>query len=532
MVQSYKQKYKATDSYDAIIIGSGMGSLTAGAVLAKEGKSVLILERHYEAGGYTHVFKRRGYEWDVGIHYIGEVQREKSLTRKLFDYVSDGNLKWADMGEVYDRIVIGDKTYDLVKGVTNFKAKLLEYFPEEGEAIKQYVDLVFRATKTSKNFFLDKALPPIASKLAGSWMRSPFLKFARRTTLEVLNDLTDNQELIKVLTGQFGDYGMPPAESSFVMHASLVRHYFSGGNFPIGGSSQIVNTIDPVIERAGGTILTNAEVDEVVIEGNRAVGVRMLDGHVFRSKLIISGVGIINTYKKLLPEFIVHKHRLDSHIQQVRPSVAHACLYIGLNGSPAELRLPKANYWIYPDDLSHDENVARYVKNIKQPFPVVYISFPAAKDPDWPNRYPGKSTIDIITLMPYEVFEQWEESKWKKRGEDYEALKEEISQRLLEALFQQEPHLRDHIDYYELSTPLTTRHFVNYDKGEIYGIEHGPDRFELPFLRPRTPIKGFYLTGQDIVTVGVGGALFAGLLTAAAITKKNLVKKVMEASFD
>ena len=90
MIQSYKQKHEVADYYDTIIIGSGMGSLTTGALLSKEGQKVLILERHYTAGGFTHVFKRKGYEWDVGIHYIGEVQRPDSLTKKLFDYVTDG----------------------------------------------------------------------------------------------------------------------------------------------------------------------------------------------------------------------------------------------------------------------------------------------------------------------------------------------------------------------------------------------------------------------------------------------------------
>ena len=80
----------------------------------------------------------------------------------------------------------------------------------------------------------------------------------------------------------------------------------------------------------------------------------------------------------------------------------------------------------------------------------------------------------------------------------------------------------------ELSTPLTTQHFVNYEKGEIYGIDHAPDRFELPFLRPRTPLKNFWLTGQDIVTAGVGAALFSGVITAAAVTRKNLLKQIMD----
>lgn len=531
MIQSYKQKYELQASYEAILIGSGLGSLSTAAMLAKEGKKVLVLERHYTAGGYTHVFKRPGYEWDVGIHYVGEMERRNSLTRKLFDYITDGQLKWADMGEVYDRVVIGEATYDFVKGTENWISRMKAYFPEEEAGIDAYVEAVFAATKASGSFFMEKALPPLLGKLAGGYLRRGLLKYAARTTLDVVRSCTENERLIKVLTAQFGDYGLSPAESSFAMHAALVRHYFAGGYFPVGGSSRIVETIAPVIAAAGGTILINAEVDEVVVENNHATGVRMKDGTVFSAKTIISGAGIVNSYEKFLPQATVARHGLRKQLQQVRPSVAHVCLYIGLKGTPEALQLPKANYWVYPATGTHEESIARYLEDIRSPFPVVYISFPAAKDPDWSRRYPGRSTIDIITLMPYEVFEEWEGSRWKKRGDAYEALKESLSQRLLEALYEREPQLRGQVDYYELSTPLTTRHFVNYDRGEIYGIEHTPDRFRLKFLRPHTPVKNFFLTGQDIVTVGIGGALVSGLLTAAAITRKNLMKKVMAAEF-
>ncbi|MFP2996875.1 NAD(P)/FAD-dependent oxidoreductase [Spongiivirga sp. MCCC 1A20706] len=530
MVQSYKQKPDLQERYDSIIIGSGMGSLTTAAILAKEGQKVLVLERHYTAGGFTHVFKRKGYEWDVGIHYIGEVQRSNSILKKLFDYVSNGNLKWADMGDVYDRIIIGDTSYDLVKGVQNFKDKLVGYFPDERQAINDYVNLVFSVNKSSKNFYLNKALSPLISAIIGRFMRKPYQNYADKTTYEVLRTLTNNEELIKVLTGQYGDYGLPPKQSSFPMHASVARHYFSGGSFPIGGSSQIVETIDPVIEAAGGTILVNAEVDEIVVKNNIATGVRMKDGTVFYAKKIISGAGIMTTYKKLLPKASVVKHRLDNQLKKIEPSVAHSCLYIGLNGSPQELKLPKTNFWIYPEKGDHDSIVEKYLANTDEEFPVVYISFPSAKDPDWSNRYPGKSTIDIITLVPYEEFEPWNDSRWKKRGQEYEAKKEKIALRLLEELYKQLPHLRDKVDYYELSTPLTTQHFVNYEKGEIYGLDHSPKRFRQKFLKPRTPIKNFYLTGQDIVTAGVGAALFSGVLTTAAMTGKNILKKVMQST--
>ena len=525
MIQSYKQKYEIDAHYDVILIGSGMGCLAAGACLAKEGKKVLLLERHYTAGGYTHVFKRRGYEWDVGIHYIGEVGKEQGVLRRMFDYITDGALQWADMGEVYDRIVIGEKTYDFPKGVENWKEAMKGYFPGEEGAIDRYVELVFEVSKASRDYFTEKALPSYLQKLTGNRLRKPYLKYATRSTLSVLQELTDNQELIKVLTGQYGDYGLPPSQSSFAMHISISKHYFNGGYFPIGGSSRIAETIDKVLDQHVSTILTNAEVDQVIVENNQAKGVRMADGNELTADMVISGTGVFNTFTKLLAREQVNQHKLEEHLTQVKPSAAHACLYIGLNGSPSELNLPKANYWIYPDDLDHDGLVARYEKDLDAPFPVVYISFPSAKDPSWSERYPGKSTIDIITVMPFTIFEEWKETRWKKRGESYEELKERFAQRLLEVLFEKEPQLRGKVDHYELSSPVTTKHFMNYDFGELYGIDHNPKRYQQKFLQPKTPIKHFYLTGQDIVSAGVAGALFAGFLTASNITKKNIVKE-------
>ena len=423
MVQSYKKQINLKNTYDVILIGSGMGSLTAGALLAKEGKKVLILEKHYTAGGFTHVFKRKGYEWDVGIHYIGEVQRPNSPVKKLFDYVSNSQLKWADMGDVYDRIIIGDKTYDFVKGIENFKNQLIGYFPDEEGAIKAYITHVIAANKANGKFYASKAIPVLLNKIIGWKMRKKHLNYSDKTTYDVISALTKNEALIKVLTGQYGDYGLPPKQSSFAMHAAVVKHYFHGGSFPIGGSSQIVKTINPIISEAGGAIVISADVKEIIIENNKAKGVLMADGKSFFSNIIISGTGVINTFKKLIPQAVSKKHGLLDKLQKVNPSVSHASLYIGLNGSPEALKLPKTNLWIYPKEGDHDTLVSNYVKDIDAPFPVVYVSFPSAKDPDWSNRYPGKSTINIITLLPFDVFSNWEDSKWMKRGDDYNELK-------------------------------------------------------------------------------------------------------------
>ena len=528
MAGSYKQNPELKEPYDVIFIGSGMGCLAAAALLSKEGRRVLVLEQHYTPGGYTHVFKRRGFEWDVGIHYIGEMQRKNSAMYRLFHYITDVQLKWADMGEVYDRIFLGSRSYDLVRGVGNFKRELSSRFPGEEQAIERYVELVFKANKAGGAFYMSKALPPLIGRLLGPLMTRSFLKYSDKTTYEVLRDLTDNEDLIRVLCGQYGDYGLAPKKSSFAMHATVARHYFDGGSFPVGGSSRIAKTIEPLIEKAGGRILVNAAVKQVLVKNDTAIGVEMEDGRQIHSGQVVSGAGIVNSFRHLLPPEVAAEHGLDRALEQVKPSACHACLYLGLEGTPEELGLPRTNYWLYPDKGDHDSCVERYLENPEEEFPVVYISFPAAKDPDFQNRYSGKSTIDIITLVPWDLFKPWDGTAWMKRGKEYEALKDKISKRLIGKLLEHFPKLEDRIVHQELSSPLSTKFFTRYEQGEIYGIDHSPGRFRKKHLQPRTPVKGFYLTGQDIVTAGVGGALFSGLLTASALSGKNLMKKVMK----
>lgn len=530
-IASYKQ-HPPTEQYDAIIIGSGMSGLTCGALMAKAGKKALILEAHYTPGGYTHVFKRSGYEWDVGIHYLGGLGRPDSMMSRMFAYISNDQLAWADMGEVYDKIIFGDETFDFYKGPDNFVAHLKQQFPDplDHKAIDQYMDLVKQVNRASRTYFMQKAFPPQIAATMGGQMAAPFLEFAGQTTREVLEELTSNQKLIAVLTGQFGDYGLPPRQSSFAMHAILVNHYLHGGYFPVGGSARIAKTVAQVIAGAGGQILTNAAVSQILVEDETAVGVCMTDGTRLRAPLVISSAGIFNTYQKLLPPEIASRYNLEQKLEAVSPSVSHLGLYLGFEESAEALGLQRANYWIYPEgQYDHDANIEAYLDDPNAPFPVVYISFPSAKDPDWERRYPGKATVDIITLAPYEWFARWEDSKWKRRGNDYEAFKEKLSQRLLNVLYRYEPQLAGKVAHYELSTPLSTRHFVNYDRGEIYGLRHDPTRFEQDFLRPYTPIKNLFLTGQDIVTCGVGAALMAGVLTMSAAHQTDYLSDIMRA---
>ena len=229
------KRYRAervADDYDVIVIGSGIGGLTSAALLSQLGKKVIVLEQHYTAGGFTHAYERNGYEWDVGVHYIGEMGR-KSAGRRLFDFISAGQLQWAAMDKVYDRIVLGDETFDFVTGKDNFTASLKQQFPNDHQAIDRYMVLVKETAQYMRRVGQVKAMPPLIGKLM-SWLPGYSLpKKVLDSSYNVLRGITDNEKLIAVLCGQWGDHGCPPKESVFLMHALIAGHYFNGGGWSL-----------------------------------------------------------------------------------------------------------------------------------------------------------------------------------------------------------------------------------------------------------------------------------------------------------
>ena len=526
----YKQ-WKPDGDYDAIVIGSGMGGLATAALLAQHaGKRVLVLERHTTAGGFTHVFRRKGYEWDVGVHYIGSVHRDESFLRTLFDRISGGGLEWEDMGDVVDTVIVGDRRVEYLAGREAWRQRMHAEFPDQADAIDHYMEMVDEVTQRTRTFFASKALPPAIGPVAGPLMRRGFLRLSDRTLGDVLDGLTSNQMLKAVLAAQFGDHGMPPSRASFAIHAMIFRHYLGGGAYPVGGSSRIAATVAPQIESAGGQIVLGAEVATILIgDGRKAEGVELVDGRTLSAPIVISDAGVPNTARKLLPEGAPGRDRLIATVNRIGRSACHLCLYVGIRQTAEQLGLGRSNLWVYPD-ADQDAAIDAYMDDPSAPIPLAYISFPSAKDPDFERRFPGRATVEVVSLANYDWFKPWEDKPWLKRGEDYDRLKERLSDRLLDILIREVPQLDGVIDYHELSTPISTRHFADYDQGEIYGLEHSPARFRETALQPRTPLKGFYLTGQDVCTAGVAGALFGAVVATSAVLGRDIVKDIMTSS--
>ncbi len=511
----------AANKYDAIIVGSGISGLATAGYLTKAGKKVLVLEKHSVPGGFSHTFSRKKFEWDVGVHYIGNLHNEASHLWKAFHYLSDGGIQWASMGEVYDKAVFGKDEYEFVAGEEAQMARMITYFPDEEKAIREYYRLIRKANGFASMYLGEKAMPFWLSRTVGWLLRKPIEKFMRKTTYEVLRALTANEKLIAVLTTQCGNYGLTPKKSPFAAHAIVAGHYINGGAYPVGGSAQINRKIIEAFTKRGSEIYCKAEVEQLLTENGKAKGVRMSNGDEIFAPIVISSIGASNTLNGIAknePALASLRHAVN----KVQPSTGHLCISLGLSKSDEELQLPKHNIWFF-NSYATDADFDAYTDIETQLPSLLYISFPSAKDPAWKEHNPGKASVQVIVPSNYEWFRKWESTRWGRRGEDYDALKERTAQRILEKAYEVLPQLKGNIEIMDVSTPLSTKHFNSYGHGEIYGLEHSRERFAIKDLRVFTRIENFYLTGQDVICVGVGGAWAAAMFTASVILKKLLL---------
>ena len=266
---AFREKKIPTD-LDYVVIGTGMGSLYCAALLAKAGKKCLLIEQHYVAGGCTHSFEDHGYEFDTGLHYVGRMEKYKML----LDLVSTNvKVDWAKMGceedgYCYDEIKLGDdKPYKIRAGEEAFVSDLIEEFPDEAEAVREYVRLCKRVNKKADMYFYGKLFSPWIQYLLNKLVNKEYFEFASKSTWDVVCQLTSNKRLRGILCGQFGDYGLKPQDSSFLIQAGITAHYLGGAFYPIGGSQMISKALIPTIEAAGGRVLVSCRVKTIDVDG-------------------------------------------------------------------------------------------------------------------------------------------------------------------------------------------------------------------------------------------------------------------------
>ena len=318
----------------------------------------------------------------------------------------------------------------------------------------------------------------------------------------------------------------------------MVMHTMLGTFYPKGGASEIAYNMIPTIEATGGRVLVRVRVKEIIVNNGCAVGVKVTKGkqeYTIMAPLIISDAGLMNTVHRLLPGHVTKKYQMDCLTKKVEPSIGVISVFVGLDGTKEELGLTAQNIWAFTDEKIENVGLNYMVLTPEDAksasVPIIFISFPSAKDPTFNSRYPGKSTAELITLTPSKWFEEWKDEKVMHRGDDYTSFKMKLGRQMWQQLCIMYPHLEDKLEYFEVGTPLSNQYYLESYSGEVYGLNHDVNRFD-PYvqteLRPETPVSGLYLAGQDVFCVGFVGGLFGGVLCASAILKRNIPIELMK----
>ncbi len=505
-------------NWDAIIIGSGMGGLTAAGLLAKVARMrVLVLEKHSERGGQTHVFRRDGAPWDVGLHYVGHLQ-EGTLERRLLDFLSGGALRWNRMPDDFERFVYPGLTFAVPSDPSRYEARLIERFPDEAGAVRRYFrDLRSVARWTILGIQQQMAPAPLACLIAQ--YRRLGAAEATQTTGAYLARHFSSPLLKALLASQWGDYGVPPKQSAFAIHALVAGSYFDGAWFPQGGAGQIARTFEQGIETSAGAIKVCQEVTQIVTSGGRAIGVKAIDQSgadpvevAYHAPVIISNVGAQLTYQRLLPvdgEIGRRTAKARALLDSLVGGLSAVNLYVRLKEPVSTLGVQGENYWINTE-LDHDDVEAHTAMVLAGEPRHAYLSFPSAKSGD--ERF---HTAEIIAMVQADAFKAWRGTSSGNRGRDYAELKERIAQGLLRLADTAVPGFSALVRYSELSTPLTVEHFTSRLDGCFYGLPATPKKYRSAGFSARTPIDGLYLSGSDVASLGIVGAMMGGAAAAS-----------------
>lgn len=509
--------------WDVIVIGSGIGGMGCAAALAKQGKRCLILEQHYVPGGFTHTFTRKGYSWDVGVHCVGEMS-ERDIPGQILSWLTDGELKWQHMGAKYEHFYYPDGfEIDFPSNYDGFRRALEEKFPKEREGIALYFKTVKEAVKEAKPYFGMKMLPEWAGRAGTQVMRAINRKdYWTRTTRDVLREIIPNPKLRAVLVGQWGYYGSTPSESCFAIHAMVVAHFMRGGYYPVGGSAAIANGLLKTVKAAGGETIVRAPVAEILVQGGKAVGVKLEGGgQEILAERVVSAAGARITAEDLVPGEWKETPWARA-IREIPPSPPHLSLYLGIEGDIRAAGGTLGNQW-----FCETWDMERRDWEVQDPgseAPMLFMSFPTLKDPTHDPGPTQRHTAEVVTFVPWKAFEKWKGTRRGHRDPEYMVFKKSIEERLIAQLRSHVPRIMDLVKYHELSTPLSTVHFTRAIHGAIYGLEATPRRFKSPHLQTRTPIKNLYMAGADVTSLGVTGALVGGVLAAATIEPRLLPK--------
>ncbi len=507
------------NDFDTIIIGSGAAGLSAAICLSRAGQKVLVLEQHDVPGGWCHSFMLEGQRFSPGVHYIGQMEKGES-TSMLYEGLGIANdLTFFRMNpKGYEHVRIAEKKFDMPAGIENLYASLSEKFPHEKEGLKKYLDMVHMVSQ-QLNFivnmkgFWDNLLVVYHTRYLG--------KYGLFNLRKVINWFIKDPLLKGILNAQCGDHGLPPSMVSFPLHCAVMDHYFNGAYYPMGGGAGIVKAMTKSISRYGGEVKTKQRVKKILLENSdrnkSAVGVELENGEIIRAKNIISNADPGKTYLDLVGEGNL-SDKLRKRLLSTRYSVASLMMFLTVDMDVRAAGMDSGNIWLLKDesvDVIYEKMVANDILTDDE-FPGMFISCTSLKDP---ASFNGRHhTIEMVTFIDYKTFEKYN-GEGGNKSEGYLAMKERISEKMLNGLERILPGVKNKIVHAELGTPITNEFYINGTRGNAYGTEKTFNQIGPFAYQAKSEIENLYLCGASVLAHGVAGAANSGVKTASVILK-------------
>jgi len=496
-----------TQKYDAIVIGAGLGGLSAATMLARNGLSVLLLERHNVPGGYATSFVRGRYEFEVALHElsgIGPPERRGSLYRYL-EYLGVANkVEFLHVPNLY-RAVFPDLDVTLPSGREAFEAKLCETFPHEARGIRRLVKRVFDLRED----FIQVSKQRGAGSPATMPFRLPhFFRYLPVTWGHVLDRDIKDPLARAVLSQYWGYVGMPPSQISFFYFATTLAAYvWRGAAFPQGRSQSLSNGFLTTFEELGGEARMSCGVERITTANGRVTGVVTEEGKEIKAKWVISNADPITTCRELIgsdkvpPRFFT---RLQS--SEIGPSTVN--VYLGVARSPEELGFTEHEIFLNEDcDFDRHYEMMRTV-DVTSPPAVAITCYNVV----YPEISPPGTSVVVLTALMYG--EPW----YQVPPAEYVATKNRIADGMIRMAERIAPGLREQTEVVEVSTPVTNMRYAGTLGGSIYGFNQPPRDNMVWRMGHRGPLEGLYFVGAW--TQPGGGyepAMMSGQMAGGAI---------------